>query len=89
MLTDLVNQEPGWQDGPMLLAEAYAGAGRTAEGITWLEGRAGDDPRLLATLADFYERERRWSDAAAAYVEDRAARTAQSGSQNALRADAA
>ena len=68
MLTDLVNQEPGWQDGPMLLAEAYAGAGRTAEGITWLEGRAADDPRLLATLADFYERERRWSDAAAAYA---------------------
>jgi predicted Zn-dependent protease len=68
MLTDLVNQEQGWQDGPMLLAEAYAGAGRTAEGITWLESRAADDPRLLPTLADFYERERRWSDAAAAYA---------------------
>jgi tetratricopeptide (TPR) repeat protein len=67
ILSDLVNQEPGWQDGPMLLAEAYAGAGRTADGIAWLEGRAADDPRLLATLADFYERERRWNDAAAAY----------------------
>jgi tetratricopeptide (TPR) repeat protein len=67
-LTDLVNQEPGWQDGPMLLAEAYAGAGRTADGITWLESRASDDPRLLPTLADFYERERRWSDAAATYA---------------------
>ena len=67
MLSDLVNQEPGWQDGPMLLAEAYAGAGRTAEAITWLEGRASDDPRLLPTLAEFYERERRWNDAATAY----------------------
>ncbi len=67
MLTDLVNQEPGWQDGPMLLAEAYAGAGRTAEAITWLEERAGNDPRLLPSLADFYERERRWSDAAGVY----------------------
>ncbi len=67
MLTDLVNQEPGWQDGPMLLAEAYAGAGRTAEAISWLEERAGNDPRLLPSLADFYERERRWSDAAGVY----------------------
>ena len=68
MLTDLVNQEPGWQDGPMLLAEAYAGAGRTADAITWLEGRATDDPRMLPTLADFYERERRWRDAAGVYA---------------------
>jgi len=66
-LTDLVDEEPGWQDGPMLLAEAYAGAGRTAEAITWLEGRAADDPRLLPSLADFYERERRWADAADVY----------------------
>src|SRR5262245_24361795 len=67
LLSDLVNQEPGWQDGPMLLAEAYAGAGRTSEAITWLEERAKDDPRMLPALADFYERERRWSDAAAVY----------------------
>ena len=30
LLTDLVNQEPGWQDGPLMLVEAYAGAGRSA-----------------------------------------------------------
>jgi tetratricopeptide (TPR) repeat protein len=68
LLTDLVDQEPGWQDGPMLLAEAYAGAGRTSEAITWLEERGKDDPRMLPALADFYEREHRWSDAAAAYA---------------------
>src|SRR5262249_40319067 len=36
LLADLVSQEPGWQDGPAMLAEAYAGAGRSAEAITWL-----------------------------------------------------
>src|SRR5215217_5371657 len=68
VLNDLVNQEPGWQDGPMMLAEAFAGAGRTKDAIAWLEERTGDDPRLLPALADFYERERRWSDAAATYA---------------------
>jgi tetratricopeptide (TPR) repeat protein len=67
LLTDLVNQEPGWQDGPAMLAEAYAGAGRAKDAIAWLEERTPGDPRLLPALADFYERERRWSDAAAAY----------------------
>ena len=67
VLTDLVSQEPGWQDGPTLLAEAYSGAGKTGDAIAWFEQHAANDPRLLQTLGDFYERERRWSDAAAAY----------------------
>jgi tetratricopeptide (TPR) repeat protein len=67
VLTDLVKQEPGWQDGASLLAEAYASAGRAAEGITWLEEAAPDNPQLYATLGDFYGRSRRWSDAAMAY----------------------
>src|SRR3954468_6171147 len=66
LLTDLVNQEPGWQDGPLMLVEAYAGAGRSRDAIAWLEERTAGDPRLLPALADFYERERRWSDAAGA-----------------------
>jgi tetratricopeptide (TPR) repeat protein len=68
LLNDLVNQEQGWQDGPLMLAEAYAGAGRTKDAIAWLEERATDDPRLLPALADFYERERRWPDAVATYA---------------------
>ncbi len=67
LLTELVSQEPGWSDGPSLLAQAYAGAGRDAEAITWLEKAALDDPDLYTTLASFYERQRRWKDAAAAY----------------------
>jgi tetratricopeptide (TPR) repeat protein len=67
LLTDLVEQEPGWADGPVLLAEAFAGAGRTTEAIAWLEAQAPSNPRLFPALGDFYERERRWSDAASAY----------------------
>src|SRR5262245_20215366 len=65
LLADLVKQEPGWSDGPVLLAEAYAGAGRTKDAIDWLEEQ--NDPRLMPALGDFYEREQRWSDAAKAY----------------------
>jgi len=65
LLAKLVDQEPDWGEGPILLAEAYAGAGRTADAIKALEGR--DDPRLLPILAELYERERRWKEAAETY----------------------
>ncbi|MGB7219576.1 MAG: tetratricopeptide repeat protein, partial [Vicinamibacterales bacterium] len=67
LLTDLVNHQPGWIEGPLLLAESYVGAGRVKDGTDWLENRVAEDPRLLPTLADFYERQRRWVDAARAY----------------------
>ena len=47
--------------------EAYAGAGKTAEAVAWLEESAPDNPQLYSTLAGFYARERRWVDAAGAY----------------------
>src|SRR3954468_14072431 len=59
LLQELVSQEPGWTDGPGLLAQAYAGAGRDAEAIAWLEKSAGEDPDLYSTLASFYERQKR------------------------------
>ena len=67
ILTNLVDSLPGWAEGPLLLAQAYVDSGKTAEAIAWLEMASEDDPRLLPTLADFYERARRWSDAADAY----------------------
>jgi tetratricopeptide (TPR) repeat protein len=64
-LPDLVKQ--GWQDGAQLLVEAYAGAGRSADAVKWLEEAAPVQPQLYGTLGDFYARERRWNDSAAAY----------------------
>jgi len=67
LLSDLVRQEPGWTDGPLLLVEAYASAGRNDDAIAWLENQTEDDVRLLPALADFYEREQRYGDAAKTY----------------------
>jgi len=73
LLVELVSQEPGWSDGPTLLAQAYAGAGRDADAISWLERAAVDDPELYTTLAGFYERARQWKEAAGAYARAAAA----------------
>ncbi|MGE3512983.1 MAG: tetratricopeptide repeat protein [Vicinamibacterales bacterium] len=69
LLTELVRQEQGWEDGPGLLVDAYVSAGRTADAITWLQQHAPENPQLFSTLADLYGREQKWSDAAAAYEE--------------------
>src|SRR5262245_37187860 len=37
LLSELVKQEPGWQDGPTLLVQAYGAAGRSADAVKWLE----------------------------------------------------
>jgi len=68
VLVDLVRQQPGWLEGPRMLAQAYAGAGRIPEAISLLDEQASEDPSLLPTLADFYERQQRWEDAADAYA---------------------
>jgi tetratricopeptide (TPR) repeat protein len=67
LLTDIVKEAPSWRDGPSLLIEAYSGAGRMSEAMTWLEESAADNPQLYGTLAGIYARERRWADAAGAY----------------------
>ena len=65
LLVDLVNQEPGWSDGPSLLAQAYANAGRNAEAIAWLVDAAQDDPRSAADARRVStSAKRRWSEAA-------------------------
>ena len=67
LLSDLVRQEPGWQEGAGLLVDAYVSAGRTAEAVSWLEQAAEDNPELNASLGDLYGRIQRWQDAANAY----------------------
>ena len=61
----------------------------TADAIPWLEEAVADDPRLYATLGDFYDRERRWKDAAGAYAAGGRARAAQPRAEGALRGGAA
>jgi tetratricopeptide (TPR) repeat protein len=67
MLSDLVKQEPGWQEGALLLAQAYDESGHTEEAVSFLEMAAEGDPQLYPTLAEFYGRQQRWKDAAQAY----------------------
>jgi tetratricopeptide (TPR) repeat protein len=67
LLSELVRQEPGWQDGAGLLVDAYVSAGRTAEAVSWLEQSAPETPQLYSTLADLYSREQDWDAAAKAY----------------------
>jgi tetratricopeptide (TPR) repeat protein len=67
LLSEIVKEEPGWQDGAILLVQAYAAAGRTDDAVRWLEETAPGNPQLYPTLADFYSRARRWADAAGAY----------------------
>jgi len=80
LLSGLISEVPEWQDGPLLLAEAFASSGRNTDAIAWLERIVADRPQFYPTLADFYEREHRWKDAAGAYAEAIGAvpRTAQS-----------
>jgi tetratricopeptide (TPR) repeat protein len=65
VLPDLI--KIGWQEGAGLLVDAYAGAGRSADAVKWLEEAAPDNPELYRTLGDFYARDRRWVDSASAY----------------------
>lgn len=67
LLADIVKEAPAWRDGPSLLMEAYTGAGKTREAVTWLEASAPDNPQLYSSLAASYARERRWVDAAGTY----------------------
>jgi len=68
LLTELVSQEPGWREGPSMLIEAFAGAGRNEEAIAWLKEAAADDPQLYATLADLYDKQHKPKEAAQAYA---------------------
>jgi tetratricopeptide (TPR) repeat protein len=76
LLRDLLEREL-IPEAYLLLAEAWKAAGNGAEAARALEAGAEASPRLLLSLAEMYEGQQRWSDAAAAY-ERAAALTPQS-----------
>jgi tetratricopeptide (TPR) repeat protein len=75
-LRKVVDDQPGYPEGGMLLAAAQDGAGQTADAIATLEGTLENTPNFYRgslRLAEFYERERRFVDAANAYARAAAA----------------
>ncbi|HXW05897.1 MAG TPA: tetratricopeptide repeat protein [Vicinamibacterales bacterium] len=71
ILQRLVSAQPGYAEGAFLLALAQEGAGWIPDAISTLERLLAETPsfyRGQARLAELYERERRWVDAADAYA---------------------
>ncbi len=67
ILEGIVSQAPRATEPYTLLAEARVALGRVDAAIDALKMAAELNPRHFATLAELYERQRRWADAAAAY----------------------
>ena len=75
-LRKVVDDQPGYAEGAMLLAAAQKGAGQTEEEIRTLEGTLEHNPnfyRASLRLAELYEGERRFTDAADEYARAAAA----------------
>ncbi len=69
-LRRVLDEEPGMPDAVLMLARAYAGAGRRADAIQALEEATAGQPRFfrgLIVLAELYEADHRWRDAADTY----------------------
>jgi len=67
VLEGLLQQEPGLLDAIALLADCYQKTGRPADAVSLLAAAAASDPRLYLSLADLYEQQRQWNEAAKAY----------------------
>lgn len=70
-LRKVVDDQPGYPDGAMLLAGAQVAAGQTTDAIRTLETTLETNPsfyRASLRLAELYEGERRYADAADAYA---------------------
>ena len=66
LLRDVVEGHPVLEVW-LLLSQAYTAAGQPEQAARALEEGAAFDPRLLTGVAEMYERQERWEDAAAAY----------------------
>jgi tetratricopeptide (TPR) repeat protein len=70
LLRRIVEDQPNYPDGALLLASAEEGAGRTNEAIAVLERALERNPRFvrgLLMLAELNEKQARWAEAADAY----------------------
>ena len=67
VLRRLLNDEPDLPEASVLLARAETALGQPERAAAALEAVASGNPRLLASLAELYERQQRWPDAAATY----------------------
>jgi tetratricopeptide (TPR) repeat protein len=70
LLRRVVEEQPGYQDGVLLLAAAQEGAGSPDDAIVTLEEALGANPKFYRgqlRLAETYERTRRWAEAAQAF----------------------
>lgn len=67
LLQQLAEDYPTTTEAWALLSEAHAAAGSPEGAIRALDQGANFDPRLLFGLAELYEREERWLDAARTY----------------------
>jgi len=66
-LSRLFEADPEQGEAVALLAEAYEDSGRHAEAVALLEEAVRSQPAFLSPLAELYERQERWDDAARAY----------------------
>jgi tetratricopeptide (TPR) repeat protein len=70
-LRNVFEQQPQYSEGALLLAAAHEASGNLAEATSTLETAVQINPgffRVYPRLIDFYERQRRWKDAARAYA---------------------
>lgn len=77
-LRRVVDDQPGYPEGAMLLSAAQEASGRIPDAIATLEGALEYNPtfyRGLVHLAELYEQQRRFADAANAYGRAAAANT--------------
>jgi len=67
VLRRVLDDEPDLAEASVLLARAETALGRPERAVAALEAAASGNPRLLGSLAELYERQQRWREAAATY----------------------
>src|SRR5438128_7344175 len=72
-LRRVVDQNPSWSQARLALAQALSDANQSEAAIETLKPAAEEEPRLNATLGQFYERAGRYAEAAEAYTKALAA----------------